>query len=69
MDKNAKAWAKIMKRQNSVKSYVEPEFVGPAWKHPFVLYSLATVLLFIFLLGMGYMAIQNDWIPSRGIGH
>ncbi len=69
MDKNAKAWAEIMKKQNSVKSKTEPEFEGPAWKHPYMLYCLATVLLFIFLMGMGYMAIQNDWIPSRGIGH
>jgi hypothetical protein len=69
MDKNAKTWQQIMRKQDLAKQNREPEFSGPAWKHPYMLYCLLTVLLFIFLLGMAYMAIQNDWIPSRGIGH
>jgi len=53
MDKNAKGWSKAVKKQNSVKPKAESEFEGPAWKHPYMLYCLVTVLLFIFLIGMG----------------
>lgn len=68
MNKSAEAWSKIMKKQNGVNQKSEPEYEGSVWKHPYMFYIFGTILLFIFLLGMGYMAIQNDWIPSRGIG-
>lgn len=68
MDKNVKAWSEIMKKQNVKEKKRADEFDGPAWKHPYMLYCLLVVLLFIFLLGMAYMAIENDWIPSRGVG-
>ncbi len=47
------------------KSRVEKDDMALGWKHPFVLYIVGTVLLFLFLLGMGYLAIENDWIPKR----
>lgn len=46
----------------------EKDFDGPAWKHPYVIYIALTAVLFGFLLLMAYLAIENDWIPSRGIG-
>lgn len=65
MDSHAKAWSAIMKGQPMKEKKREEEFSGPAWKHPYMLYILLVVLLFIFLLGMAYMAVQNDWIPKR----
>lgn len=46
----------------------EPEFTGPAWKNPYVLYILLTLGLFLFLVLMGYLAWTNGWIPNRGSG-
>jgi hypothetical protein len=46
---------------------VEPEFRGPFWKHPVFLYLLLTGVLFLFLLGMGWLALDQGWIPDRGI--
>jgi hypothetical protein len=43
----------------------EPEFTGPGWKNPYVLYILLTLALFGFLVLMGYIAWNNDWIPKR----
>lgn len=43
----------------------EKEWEGPAWKHPYMLYVFGTIVLFGFLLLMGYLAIENDWIPKR----
>lgn len=43
----------------------ELEYGGPLWKHPYMLYVILTLLLFIFLLLMGWMALKNDWIPKR----
>ena len=45
----------------------EPEWRASAWTHPYLLYSAGVLLLFVFLLGMGYLAIHNGWIPDRGI--
>lgn len=44
----------------------EEEHQGPIWKHPYLLYVLLTVVLFLFLLGMGWLALENGWIPNRG---
>ncbi len=44
----------------------EREHQGPIWKHPYVLYLILTVVLFIGLLLIGWLALNNDWIPSRG---
>ena len=51
---------------NSPKTAHEKEFKGPAWKHPYVIYVVLTVLLFLFLVVMAKIARENDWIPNRG---
>lgn len=43
----------------------EKDWSGPAWKHPYVMYLVIVVVLFAFLGLMGYLAIENDWIPKR----
>jgi hypothetical protein len=35
------------------------------WRHPYALYILGTATLFLFLLLMAYLALSNDWIPTR----
>ena len=37
------------------------------WKHPYVIYIVLVLVLFGFLLFMGWMAWTNGWIPQRGI--
>ncbi len=44
----------------------EPEFTGSGWKNPYVIYVFATLLLFGFLVVMGYLAWTHGWIPNRG---
>jgi hypothetical protein len=44
----------------------EPEFTGPGWKNPYVIYIVLTLVLFGFLVLMGYVAWTNGWIPNRG---
>ncbi len=43
----------------------EPEWSGPIWKHPYMLYVWLTMALFGFLLVMAWLAWTNDWIPHR----
>lgn len=43
----------------------EPEWAGPAWKHPYAIYPGITGALFLFLLLMAWLAWSNDWIPHR----
>jgi hypothetical protein len=43
----------------------EKDWNGPAWKHPYVIYLVLVVVLFAFLGLMGYLAVENDWIPKR----
>jgi hypothetical protein len=45
----------------------EEEHKGPIWKHPYFLYVLITLLLFLFLIVVGWLALENGWIPNRGI--
>lgn len=35
------------------------------WKHPYVLYVLLTLALFLFLVLGAFLAVQQDWIPHR----
>ncbi len=35
------------------------------WRHPYALYIYGTGALFIFLVLMAYLALSNDWIPTR----
>ena len=46
---------------------MEPEHQGSVWSHPYMLYVVLTAVIFIFLLVMGWLALSNGWIPSRGI--
>lgn len=45
----------------------EREHQGPIWKHPYMLYIVLTVLLFAILLAIGWLALENGWVPSRGV--
>lgn len=45
----------------------EPEHVGPIWTHPYMLYVLFTVPLFLLLIFLGLLALKSGWIPDRGI--
>ncbi len=43
----------------------EPEHVGSIWKHPYMIYVALTLALFVFLLVIGWAAMQLDMIPKR----
>jgi hypothetical protein len=43
----------------------ESEWDGPWWKHPYTTYLWIVLALFAFLGLMGYLAVENDWIPTR----
>lgn len=43
----------------------EKEWSGSVWKHPYMLYVGGTMVLFMFLLLVAYLALENDWIPKR----
>ena len=43
----------------------EPAWNRPLWQHPYVLYVGITLGLFSFLMLMGYLALENGWIPKR----
>ena len=45
----------------------EPDFRGPGWKHPYVIYIVLTALLFAGLIFAGWLAYENGWIPNRGV--
>lgn len=56
-----------MAEQNGEKTRLapEPEYRGSVWKHPYMLYVLLTMVLFVFLVVMAWLAISNDWLPKR----
>ncbi|MBC7692231.1 MAG: hypothetical protein H7222_10720 [Methylotenera sp.] len=57
-----------MKKDSDFKpKHPEPEFKGPWWSHPYMLYIWLTVLLFGFLCFMAWFAWTHGWIPNRGI--
>ena len=43
----------------------EPEHRGSPWTHPYILYVILTVGVFAFMGLMGWIALENDWIPKR----
>ena len=43
----------------------EPEHSGSLWSHPYFAYIAGTAILALFLVFMGWLALQNDWIPTR----
>lgn len=45
----------------------EPEHRGSIWTHPYLIYVYLTAVIFGVLLFLGWMALENGWIPSRGI--
>ncbi len=52
--------------QNPKKSrQTEEEWSGPWWKHPYMVYLFSVIVLFVFLGLMGYLAVENEWIPHR----
>ncbi len=46
----------------------EAQFTGSGWKNPYVLYILLTTALFLFLILMGAIALDQGWVPSRSSG-
>lgn len=55
----------VPQRPSSPIPRSEKDWSGSGWKHPYVIYLLGTFVLFGFLLLMGYLAIENEWIPKR----
>ena len=57
-----------MQNSNTNKPALNPEkeHHGSIWMHPYMLYIVLTIVLFIFLLFMGWVAFTNGWIPNRG---
>jgi prolipoprotein diacylglyceryltransferase len=53
-------------QKNPKQKHHEEEWTGPIWRHPYFLYVIMTTLLFLFLIVMGWLATQCDWIPNRG---
>ncbi len=53
--------------QGRVEKQHETEHQGPIWKHPYMIYVGLTMVLFLFLVVMAYLAWTNGWIPNRGI--
>lgn len=47
-------------------SSVEPEFVGSIWRHPYMAYVYLTAIIFGGMILIGWMALDQGWIPSRG---
>jgi hypothetical protein len=43
----------------------EPEHEGPIWKHPYFLYVILTVMLFVFLVAAGALAWKSGWLPNQ----
>jgi hypothetical protein len=51
--------------QKELEKKVENDWNGPVYRHPYFLYVWITFGLFIFLMVMGYLALKNDWVPTR----
>jgi hypothetical protein len=64
MDPNARDAPPQTSPASALRS--EKDWTGSGWKHPYVIYLFGTLALFAFLLLMGYLAIENEWIPKRG---
>lgn len=53
------------KEQPKLAHEESKDFTQWGWKHPYVIYIGLILGLFIFLLVMAYLAITNDWLPTR----
>jgi hypothetical protein len=47
------------------KAAHDTEFEGKKANHPYVWYIGLTTLLFLFLVGIAYLAATNGWVPTR----
>lgn len=45
----------------------EPEHQGSIWTHPYMVYVVLTMVIFLFLVVLGALALKNGWLPNRGI--
>ena len=45
--------------------YYEKEYKDTLWNHPYFIYIVLTLILFLFLGLIGWIAWDNDWIPHR----
>jgi hypothetical protein len=45
----------------------EEEHVGSIWKHPYMIYIILTIALFLSLVFVAWLAWTNGWIPNRGV--
>lgn len=43
----------------------EREHEGSIWKHPYMIYILLTAVLFVALVVVAWLALENGWIPKR----
>jgi hypothetical protein len=43
----------------------DPEFEGDKMHHPYVWYVGGTLVLFLFLVAIAWLALDNGWIPQR----
>lgn len=39
--------------------------MSPIWKHPVFLYTVGTFLLFLLMVGLGWVALDQGWLPTR----
>ena len=53
--------------KNSKVSAPEPEWEGSIWKHPYMAYIVLTLVLFAFIMGMGWLAWTQGWTPERSV--
>ena len=35
------------------------------WKHPYFLFFVLNIVLLLFLVFMGWLAVESGWIPDR----
>lgn len=43
----------------------EREHTGSIWTHPYLIYVALTMVLFGVLVLLAWLALSNDWIPTR----
>ena len=55
--------------RSNMETEKEPEKQTSAFAKIYLVYLLLTILLFGFLVFMGWLALEEGWIPSRGISN
>jgi len=51
--------------QNANAPKPEKEHEGSIWKHPYMIYVVLTMALFVVLVIAAWLALSNGWIPQR----